>query len=41
MKEEEGDTAEAATILQELQVETFGSMDRKEKVKEILFISIY
>lgn len=32
MKEAEGDITEAATILQELQVETFGSMERKEKV---------
>lgn len=32
MKESEGDITEAATILQELQVETFGSMERKEKV---------
>lgn len=31
MKEAEGDITEAATILQELQVETFGSMERKEK----------
>lgn len=31
MKETEGDITEAATILQELQVETFGSMERKEK----------
>ncbi|CAG0902441.1 unnamed protein product [Darwinula stevensoni] len=36
MKESEGDITEAATILQELQVETFGSMDRKEKVELIL-----
>ncbi|KAB7500043.1 Longitudinals lacking protein-like [Armadillidium nasatum] len=36
MKEKEGDIPEAATILQELQVETFGSMDRKEKVELIL-----
>lgn len=33
MKEAEGDVTEAATILQELQVETFGSMERKEKVR--------
>ena len=33
MKEQEGDIAEAATVLQELQVETFGSMERKEKVR--------
>jgi hypothetical protein len=32
MKEEEGDLQEAARILQELQVETYGSMERKEKV---------
>ena len=32
MKEEEGDINEAANILQELQVETFGSMEKKEKV---------
>ncbi|KAG7158865.1 26S proteasome non-ATPase regulatory subunit 12-like [Homarus americanus] len=36
MKEAEGDITEAATILQELQVETFGSMERKEKVEMIL-----
>ncbi|XP_076062072.1 regulatory particle non-ATPase 5 isoform X2 [Oratosquilla oratoria] len=36
MKEEEGDINEAATVLQELQVETFGSMDKKEKVELIL-----
>ncbi|KAK3872169.1 hypothetical protein Pcinc_022737 [Petrolisthes cinctipes] len=36
MKETEGDVTEAATILQELQVETFGSMERKEKVEMIL-----
>ncbi|XP_047480699.1 LOW QUALITY PROTEIN: 26S proteasome non-ATPase regulatory subunit 12-like [Penaeus chinensis] len=36
MKEPEGDITEAATILQELQVETFGSMERKEKVEMIL-----
>ncbi|MCL4136391.1 UNVERIFIED_CONTAM: hypothetical protein GTU68_041162, partial [Idotea baltica] len=36
MKEKEGNISEAATILQELQVETFGSMDRKEKVEMIL-----
>ena len=33
MKEEEGDLQEAAKILQELQVETYGSMERKEKVR--------
>ncbi|XP_064478635.1 26S proteasome non-ATPase regulatory subunit 12-like isoform X2 [Ornithodoros turicata] len=36
MKEEEGNVAEAATIMQELQVETFGSMDKREKVELIL-----
>lgn len=36
MKEEEGNIAEAAEILQELQVETFGSMDKKEKAEFIL-----
>ena len=36
MKEAEGKTEEAANILQELQVETFGSMDKKEKVELIL-----
>eukprot|EP00056_Hartaetosiga_gracilis_P021079 m.22645 g.22645 ORF g.22645 m.22645 type:complete len:442 (+) comp8875_c0_seq1:82-1407(+) len=36
MKEEDGDVDEAAEVLQELQVETFGSMDRREKVEIIL-----
>jgi len=36
MKEAEGDITEAANILQELQVETFGSMDKREKVEMIL-----
>ena len=36
MREEEGDTAEAAKIIQELQVETYGSMDKREKVELIL-----
>lgn len=36
MKEAEGNVAEAATIMQELQVETFGSMDKREKVELIL-----
>ncbi|KXJ21702.1 26S proteasome non-ATPase regulatory subunit 12 [Exaiptasia diaphana] len=36
IKEDEGDISEAANILQELQVETFGSMERKEKVEFIL-----
>ncbi|XP_059156503.1 26S proteasome non-ATPase regulatory subunit 12-like [Physella acuta] len=36
IREDEGDIATAASVLQELQVETFGSMDRKEKVEFIL-----
>jgi 26S proteasome regulatory subunit N5 len=36
IKEADGDIEGAATIMQELQVETFGSMDRKEKVELIL-----
>lgn len=36
IREEEGDLQEAAKILQELQVETYGSMERKEKVELIL-----
>lgn len=32
MKEAEGDIVEAANIIQELQVETYGSMDKREKV---------
>ncbi|XP_071487476.1 26S proteasome non-ATPase regulatory subunit 12-like [Diadema antillarum] len=36
IKEGQGDITEAANILQELQVETFGSMERKEKVDFIL-----
>jgi len=36
MKEADGDVAEAATVLQELQVETYGSMERREKVEFIL-----
>ncbi|XP_031558598.1 26S proteasome non-ATPase regulatory subunit 12-like [Actinia tenebrosa] len=36
IKEDDGDISEAANILQELQVETFGSMERKEKVEFIL-----
>lgn len=36
IKEDEGNINEAANILQELQVETFGSMDKKEKVEFIL-----
>lgn len=33
MKEEEGNIIEAANIIQELQVETYGSMEKREKVK--------
>lgn len=36
IKEDEGKIAEAAAVLQELQVETFGSMEKKEKVEFIL-----
>ncbi|KAG2194463.1 hypothetical protein INT47_003831 [Mucor saturninus] len=36
IREEEGKVTEAADILQELQVETFGSMDKREKVDFIL-----
>jgi len=36
MKEEEGKIQEAAQILQELQVETYGSMEKREKVELIL-----
>eukprot|EP00730_Choanoeca_flexa_P003744 TRINITY_DN11492_c4_g1_i3.p1 TRINITY_DN11492_c4_g1~~TRINITY_DN11492_c4_g1_i3.p1 ORF type:complete len:297 (+),score=95.40 TRINITY_DN11492_c4_g1_i3:88-978(+) len=36
MKEEEGNVVEAADILQELQVETYSSMDKREKVEFIL-----
>lgn len=36
MKEAEGKVEEAANLMQELQVETYGSMDKKEKVELIL-----
>ncbi|KDR19074.1 26S proteasome non-ATPase regulatory subunit 12 [Zootermopsis nevadensis] len=36
MKEEEGNIIEAANIIQELQVETYGSMEKREKVELIL-----
>ncbi|RKP22223.1 26S proteasome non-ATPase regulatory subunit 12 [Syncephalis pseudoplumigaleata] len=36
IKEDEGDLEKAADILQELQVETFGSMERREKTDFIL-----
>merc|ERR1711990_1149382 len=36
IKEAEGNIPEAADVLQELQVETYGTMERKEKVEFIL-----
>uniref|UniRef100_A0A671L9A7 26S proteasome non-ATPase regulatory subunit 12 n=1 Tax=Sinocyclocheilus anshuiensis TaxID=1608454 RepID=A0A671L9A7_9TELE len=36
IKEQNGDVKEAASILQELQVETYGSMEKKEKAEFIL-----
>eukprot|EP00124_Ichthyophonus_hoferi_P003799 Ihof_evm7s355 gene=Ihof_evmTU7s355 len=36
IKERQGSVAEAAEILQELQVETFGSMEKQEKIEFIL-----
>eukprot|EP00747_Dinoflagellata_sp_TGD_P161740 gnl/TRDRNA2_/TRDRNA2_178557_c0_seq1.p1 gnl/TRDRNA2_/TRDRNA2_178557_c0~~gnl/TRDRNA2_/TRDRNA2_178557_c0_seq1.p1 ORF type:complete len:464 (+),score=166.53 gnl/TRDRNA2_/TRDRNA2_178557_c0_seq1:87-1478(+) len=36
MKEDEGNIEEAANLMQEVQVETFGAMDRTEKTKYIL-----
>merc|ERR1740137_409862 len=36
IKEDQGDIAEAASVLQELQVETYGSMEKREKVEFIL-----
>ncbi|XP_064616223.1 26S proteasome non-ATPase regulatory subunit 12-like [Liolophura sinensis] len=36
IKEDGGDITEAANVLQELQVETFGSMEKREKVEFIL-----
>jgi len=36
MKEEEGKISDAANVLQELQVETYGSMEKREKVELIL-----
>lgn len=36
MKEDEGNVEEAANILQEVQVESFGAMDRREKTEYIL-----
>ncbi|XP_043479621.1 26S proteasome non-ATPase regulatory subunit 12 [Leptopilina heterotoma] len=36
LKEEDGDVTEAASVMMELQVETYGSMSRKEKASLIL-----
>lgn len=36
IREDEGNITEAANIIQELQVETYGSMDKREKVELIL-----
>lgn len=36
IREKEGDLPRASELLQELQVETFGSMERREKVDFIL-----
>lgn len=36
IREQEGDINKASELLQELQVETFGSMERREKVDFIL-----
>jgi 26S proteasome regulatory subunit N5 len=36
IREDEGNVTEAAAVLQELQVETFGSMEKREKVEFIL-----
>ncbi|XP_065335294.1 26S proteasome non-ATPase regulatory subunit 12 [Cloeon dipterum] len=36
MREDEGEISKAADIIQELQVETYGSMEKKEKVELIL-----
>jgi len=36
IREAEGDITEAASVLQELQVETYGSMEKREKVEYIL-----
>lgn len=36
IREDEGNIEEAANIIQELQVETYGSMDKREKVELIL-----
>lgn len=36
MREAEGNIIEAANVLQELQVETYGSMEKREKTELIL-----
>jgi 26S proteasome regulatory subunit N5 len=36
-KEDDNDITEAAAILQEVQVETYGSMDKREKLEFILY----
>lgn len=36
-KEDDNRVAEAARILQEVQVETYGSMDKREKLEFILY----
>lgn len=41
MKEDEGSVTEAADIIQELQVETYGSMEKREKVIKIMNIIIF
>ena len=41
MKEADGEVTEAANILQELQVETYGSMERREKVGSNFFRSCH
>jgi 26S proteasome regulatory subunit N5 len=38
MKENEGEVTAAADILQELQVETYGSMEKREKVCILTFL---
>jgi 26S proteasome regulatory subunit N5 len=38
MKEEEGNITEAANIIQELQVETYGSMVKREKVNTVISV---
>jgi 26S proteasome regulatory subunit N5 len=38
MKEEEGNITEAANVIQELQVETYGSMEKREKVSAVVSV---